>query len=102
MKNKVTGIDLSIPSHRVIPGLLSSTIEYHVVVVTNLPVFKSAKHKETDTVQFMVNITRRCLIQILSDVPDTLANKEVGQGAFFHVHVFLGGWMGWGMEQKIN
>ena len=56
VKNKVTGIDLSIPSHRVIPGLLSSTIEYHVVVVTNLSVFKSAKHKETDTVQFMVNI----------------------------------------------
>ena len=64
VKNKVTGIDLSIPSHRVIPGLLSSTIEYHVVVVTNLPVFKSAKHKETDTVQFMVNNATKWLMQI--------------------------------------
>ncbi len=55
VKNKVTGLDLSIPSHAVIPGLLSSTIDYHVVVVTNLAVFKSPKHKETDTVQFMVS-----------------------------------------------
>ena len=96
MKNKVTGIDLSIPSHRVIPGLLSSTIEYHVVVVTNLPVFKSAKHKETDTVQFMVNITRRCLMQILSDVPVHWRIKRLGKDFFFMFMFFWGG--GWGGE----
>ena len=93
MKNKVTGIDLSIPSHRVIPGLLSSTIEYHVVVVTNLPVFKSAKHKETDTVQFMVNITRRCLIEILSDVPVHWPIKRWGKELFScSCFVGVGGW----------
>ena len=55
VKNKSTGIDLFIASHKEIPGLLSSTIEYHVVVVSTLPFFKGPKHRESDTVQFMVS-----------------------------------------------
>ena len=54
LKNKDTGIDISIPSHKEIPGLLTTTVEYHVVTVTILQCFKQPKHKETDVVQFMV------------------------------------------------
>ena len=54
LKNKNTGIDVSIPTHKEIPGLLGATIEYQVVVVTILQCFKLPKHKETDVVQFMV------------------------------------------------
>lgn len=54
MKNKDTGIDLTVPTFKHIPGLLSSTYIYQVVAVSNLTFFKSPKHKESDTVQFMV------------------------------------------------
>ena len=47
-------MDLSVPTHKETPGLLTTTVEYHVVVVSDQPVFKSPKHKETDVVQFMV------------------------------------------------
>lgn len=54
IKNKHTGIDITIPRFTQEKGLLQSTYEYQVVVVSNLPYFKSPKHKESDTVQFMV------------------------------------------------
>ncbi|XP_074657111.1 HCLS1-binding protein 3-like [Tubulanus polymorphus] len=54
LKNVETGVDISIPTFKEIPTLFSSTIEYNIVVVSNLRYFKSPKHKSTDTVQFMV------------------------------------------------
>ncbi|XP_048731246.2 HCLS1-binding protein 3-like isoform X2 [Ostrea edulis] len=54
LKNKETGIDVTIPRVTQEKGLLQSTYEYQVVVVSNLPYFKSPKHKENDVVQFMV------------------------------------------------
>ncbi|KAK6187075.1 hypothetical protein SNE40_006323 [Patella caerulea] len=54
LKNKKSGIDLSVPNYEETAGLLGSTVVYNVVVVTNLDVFKSPKHKQTDTVQFMI------------------------------------------------
>ncbi|KAL5013680.1 hypothetical protein ScPMuIL_007950 [Solemya velum] len=54
LKNKDTGIDLSIPRCKETPGLLGSTYDYHVVVVSRLSFFKSPKHKDGDVVQFMV------------------------------------------------
>jgi hypothetical protein len=54
LKNKDTGIDITIPRVTEEKGLLQSTYEYQVVVVSNLPYFKSPKHKENDVVQFMV------------------------------------------------
>ncbi|XP_064002460.1 HCLS1-binding protein 3 isoform X2 [Pogoniulus pusillus] len=35
--------------------MMSGHVEYHIVVVTRLAVFKSAKHKPEDVVQFMVS-----------------------------------------------
>lgn len=54
LKNKDTGIDLSVPTYKEIKGLLGSSYEYHVMVVSNLSYFKTAKHKESDNVQFMI------------------------------------------------
>lgn len=54
LKNKDTGIDITVPTYEEIPGLLTKTIEFQVTVVTNLAVFKLPKHKETDVVQFVV------------------------------------------------
>nr|XP_022330785.1 HCLS1-binding protein 3-like [Crassostrea virginica] len=54
LKNKHTGIDITVPRYTQEKGLLQSTYEYQVVVVSNLPYFKSPKHKESDVVQFMV------------------------------------------------
>ena len=54
LKNKDTGIDLSIPSYREVKGMLGSSYEYQVMVVSNLQYFKTAKHKESDNVQFVV------------------------------------------------
>ena len=59
LKNKETGIDISIPVYKEIKGLLNSSWEFYVVVVSCLPYFKSPKHKDTDVVQFMV-----CILQI--------------------------------------
>ncbi|XP_041361039.1 HCLS1-binding protein 3-like [Gigantopelta aegis] len=55
LKNKDTAIDLSVPTYKESRGLLGSTVEYHVVVVSSLPFFKSPKHKESDVVQFMIS-----------------------------------------------
>lgn len=67
IKNKHTGIDVTIPRFTQEKGLLQSTYEYQVVVVSNLPYFKSPKHKESDTVQFMVNeIKQEKIKKILS------------------------------------
>lgn len=52
LKNKDTGIDLSVTSYREIPGLMRSTFEYQIVVVSSLSCFKLPSHKESDVVQF--------------------------------------------------
>ncbi|XP_052832064.1 HCLS1-binding protein 3 isoform X2 [Octopus bimaculoides] len=54
LKNPETGIDVSVPTYEEIPGLLTKSVEYQVTVVTNLAIFKSPKHKESDIVQFVV------------------------------------------------
>nr|XP_009938518.1 PREDICTED: HCLS1-binding protein 3 [Opisthocomus hoazin] len=51
-----TGLDLSVPEYQEIRGkMMSGHVEYHIVVVTRLAAFKSAKHKPEDVVQFMVS-----------------------------------------------
>ncbi|RUS86485.1 hypothetical protein EGW08_005735 [Elysia chlorotica] len=54
LKNKDTGMDLFVPTFKEIKGRLSSTVYYQVVVVTNLPFFKTPSHKETDVVQLSI------------------------------------------------
>jgi len=52
-----TGLDLSVPEYQEIRGkMMSGHVEYHIVVVTRLAAFKSAKHKPEDVVQFMVSV----------------------------------------------
>ncbi|NWR91115.1 H1BP3 protein, partial [Furnarius figulus] len=56
IQNTHTGLDLSVPEYREIHGkMMSGHVEYHIVVVTRLAAFKSAKHKPEDVVQFMVS-----------------------------------------------
>ncbi|XP_069106079.1 HCLS1-binding protein 3-like [Argopecten irradians] len=55
LKNKDTCIDITVPTYKETKGLLQSTFEFHVVVVSSLPFFKSAKHKPGDVVQYMVS-----------------------------------------------
>ncbi|XP_054677992.1 HCLS1-binding protein 3 [Grus americana] len=56
IQNTHTGLDLSVPEYQEIHGkMMSGHVEYHIVVVTRLAVFKSAKHKPEDVVQFMVS-----------------------------------------------
>ncbi|XP_027311106.3 HCLS1-binding protein 3 isoform X1 [Anas platyrhynchos] len=56
IQNKHTGLDLSVPEYQEIRGkMMSGHVEYHIVVVTRLAAFKSAKHKPEDVVQFMVS-----------------------------------------------
>ncbi|KAI0219221.1 hypothetical protein LSAT2_029181 [Lamellibrachia satsuma] len=55
LKNKESCVDLSVPTNKEIPGLVTVTVEYHVVVVSDQAVFKSPKHKDTDVVQFMIS-----------------------------------------------
>lgn len=55
--NAHTGIDLSVPEYQEIRGkMMSGHVEYHIVAVTRLAAFKSAKHRPEDVVQFMVSI----------------------------------------------
>ncbi|GAB1610630.1 HCLS1-binding protein 3-like, partial [Argonauta hians] len=54
LKNQETGLDVSIPNYEQSQGLLTKSVEYQVTIVTNLPIFKSPKHKESDVVQFVV------------------------------------------------
>ncbi|XP_054035866.1 HCLS1-binding protein 3 [Dryobates pubescens] len=56
IQNTHTGLDLSVPEYQEIWGkMMSGHVEYHIVVVTRLAAFKSAKHKPEDVVQFMVS-----------------------------------------------
>ncbi|CAI5769423.1 HCLS1-binding protein 3 [Podarcis lilfordi] len=56
LQNTHTGIDLSVPEYQVIRGkMMSGHVEYNIVAVTQLPAFKSAKHKPEDIIQFMVS-----------------------------------------------
>ncbi|XP_017668641.1 PREDICTED: HCLS1-binding protein 3 isoform X2 [Lepidothrix coronata] len=56
IQNTHTGLDLSVPEYQEIRGkMMSGHVEYHIVVVTRLAAFKSAKHKAEDVVQFMVS-----------------------------------------------
>lgn len=54
LKNQLSGLDLCIPTVKEIPGILVDTIEYHVLVVSNLQFFKLPQHKESDVVQFVI------------------------------------------------
>lgn len=57
IQNAHTGLDLSVPEYQEVRGkMMSGHVEYHIVVVTRLAAFKSAKHKPEDVVQFMVNV----------------------------------------------
>ncbi|NXI54095.1 H1BP3 protein, partial [Chloroceryle aenea] len=56
IQNMHTGLDLSVPEYQEIHGkMMSGHVEYHIVAVTRLAAFKSAKHKPEDVVQFMVS-----------------------------------------------
>uniref|UniRef100_A0A670ITG6 HCLS1-binding protein 3 n=1 Tax=Podarcis muralis TaxID=64176 RepID=A0A670ITG6_PODMU len=56
LQNTHTGIDLSVPEYQEIRGkMMSGHVEYNIVAVTQLPAFKSAKHKPEDIIQFMVS-----------------------------------------------
>ncbi|XP_048791030.1 HCLS1-binding protein 3 isoform X1 [Lagopus muta] len=56
IQNAHTGLDLSVPEYQEVRGkMMSGHVEYHIVVVTRLAAFKSAKHKPEDVVQFMVS-----------------------------------------------
>ncbi|XP_031451761.1 HCLS1-binding protein 3 [Phasianus colchicus] len=56
IQNTHTGLDLSVPEYQEVRGkMMSGHVEYHIVVVTRLAAFKSAKHKPEDVVQFMVS-----------------------------------------------
>ncbi|XP_013917880.1 PREDICTED: HCLS1-binding protein 3 [Thamnophis sirtalis] len=56
LQNGHTGIDLSVPEYQEIRGkMMSGHVEYNILVVTQLAVFKSAKHKSEDNIQFMVS-----------------------------------------------
>ena len=53
VKNVDIGIDISVPSHE--PATAAKHVkDYHVLVITSLPYFKSAVHDEDAVVQFMV------------------------------------------------
>ncbi|XP_033640871.1 HCLS1-binding protein 3-like [Asterias rubens] len=54
LKNKETGLDISVPEYREVSGLLTKYEEYHVIVITRLSHFKTNRNKTDDTVQFMV------------------------------------------------
>nr|XP_014346244.1 PREDICTED: HCLS1-binding protein 3 [Latimeria chalumnae] len=56
IQNVHTGIDLAVPEYQEIRGaMMTGHVEYHVVVVTRLAAFKSAKHKPEDVVQLVVS-----------------------------------------------
>lgn len=51
-----TGLDLTVPQHQEVRGkMMSGHVEYQILVVTRLAVFKSAKHRPEDVVQFLVS-----------------------------------------------
>uniref|UniRef100_A0A8C9EZE7 Uncharacterized protein n=1 Tax=Pavo cristatus TaxID=9049 RepID=A0A8C9EZE7_PAVCR len=55
--NTHTGLDLSVPEYQEVRGkMMSGHVEYHIVVVTRLAAFKSAKHKPEDVVQLFSSL----------------------------------------------
>lgn len=55
LKNKATGVDILVPQYEHIPGPFGGSVDYHIIVVTQLFYFKTpTKHKESDIVQFMI------------------------------------------------
>lgn len=83
LKNQLSGLDLSIPTIKEIPGILVDTVEYHVLVVSNLSFFKLPQHKETDVVQFVIpkhfedfeNLRKGLIIQYPGTVLPTLSSS---------------------------
>ncbi|KAM8775907.1 HCLS1-binding protein 3 [Rhynchonycteris naso] len=56
VQNTHTGLDLTVPQHQEVRGkMMSGHVEYQILVVTRLAVFKSAKHRPKDVVQFLVS-----------------------------------------------
>ncbi|KAM9635395.1 HCLS1-binding protein 3 [Trichechus inunguis] len=56
VQNVHTGLDLTVPQHQEVRGkMMSGHVEYQILVVTRLAVFKSAKHRPEDVVQFLVS-----------------------------------------------
>ena len=56
VQNAHTGLDLTVPQHQEVRGkMMSGHVEYQILVVTRLAVFKSAKHRPEDVVQFLVS-----------------------------------------------
>ena len=55
LKNKVTGIDLLVPDYVEIPGKISKSAVFNVIVITRLFYYKSKGQKESDVVQFTVS-----------------------------------------------
>ncbi|XP_005094601.1 HCLS1-binding protein 3 [Aplysia californica] len=54
VKNKDTGLDLTVTSFRETKGMVTSTVYYQVVLVSNLACFKTPSHRESDVVQYTV------------------------------------------------
>lgn len=56
LKNEKAGIDITIPEYKEVSGRLglSNEEEYHIIVITRLPHFKTESHQPSDVVQFMV------------------------------------------------
>lgn len=47
---------MTVPQHQEVRGkMMSGHVEYQILVVTRLAVFKSAKHRPEDVVQFLVS-----------------------------------------------
>lgn len=56
VQNAHTGLDLTVPQHQEVRGkMMSGHVEYQILVVTRLAVFKLAKHRPEDVVQFLVS-----------------------------------------------
>ncbi|XP_036027090.1 HCLS1-binding protein 3 [Onychomys torridus] len=56
VQNVHTGLDLTVPQHQEVRGkMMSGHVEYQILGVTRLAVFKSAKHRPEDVVQFLVS-----------------------------------------------
>ncbi|KAJ8020215.1 HCLS1-binding protein 3 [Holothuria leucospilota] len=62
LKNEKAGIDITIPEYKEVSGRLglSNEEEYHIIVITRLPHFKTESHQPADVVQFMVIELHHC------------------------------------------
>lgn len=70
IKNKDTGIDMYVTSYRETKGMMTSTVHYQVVLVSNLSCFKTPSHKESDVVQFSIEKKFSEFEQLRADVVD--------------------------------